>query len=61
MKLRNWKCISNSEFSDDLAKISLDSGDVNAFVNLFDSEVQTIIDKDASTKVQTRLCRALVQ
>jgi hypothetical protein len=57
VQFRNWKSISHSEFSDDLAKISVNSEDVNIFVNLFESEIQSVIDKHAPIKKQTRICR----
>ncbi|XP_060556715.1 uncharacterized protein LOC132717301 [Ruditapes philippinarum] len=57
VQFRNWKSISHSEFSDDLTNILVDSEDVNTFVNLFESEIQSVIDKHAPTKEQTRICR----
>jgi hypothetical protein len=40
-----------------LTKILVDIEGVNTFVNLFESEIQSVVDKHAPKKEQTRICK----
>ena len=58
VSFRNFKNIDKLELANDLRGISVECDDVNAFVNMFESEINSILDQRAPLTQKTKICRA---
>jgi hypothetical protein len=58
VKFRNFKQIDHDEFSKDLDNMLVESDDVNSYVDLFEMELELILDKHAPLTQKTVICRA---
>ena len=57
VKFRNFKDMDNSAFANDLSELSIDSENVNTFVENFEDKIKRVVDRHAPLKEKMKICR----